>query len=477
MTGYVDTQSEQNTQLDSDTFALLHMEAGRTYRIDLEGASTDRGTLGDPKIGTTYYLDSNFMHNRIYHDLPNGTDSDSGELKNAQVTVMTDMTTTHYVGITSENGTTGTYRLTVQEILDDLGVWHTDWGAEEPGGFLQPNNQANGNLYGADATQRSGGQRDKDAFLFYLGSDKAPMGEDYVLVVSGLHASRLSVETFYDLSDLDAYIDNFSLDDDFIEFPDSGSGNPDPDVSDAEAGRLRSVAPRPVGTRVGSTGDEHRTTLFFSPGADDIGAYLAFVSGSDQPEGRETLGNYQIFLRRDVSRSEMDGENFNLDWLTQGYVRVGDAVTGTIDDGGGDLDTFATLLREGRTYLIEARGAATNHGTMPDPGLTLQVPHPTAPGSLNLACSAPSAAPGCSQFDNDSGEGLNAELAYSPGVTELHFITVYNSACTNDFNQCGDDKEGTYTLSVTDVTGIPRIVAEGGAGDLQPGLRRHLRRR
>ena len=243
----------------------------------MEGSSTGRGTLELPRLAEVRFYSSGGTFQSVSDSALSGT----GKFKNAQVTFTAEETATHFINVLGQGGTTGTYRLTVQEILDDLGVWHTDWGAEEPGGFLRPGEAANGNLYDADATQRSGGQRDKDAFLFYLGSDKAPLDTDYVLAVRGLDTPQLQVETFYDLSGLDAYIEKFSLADDFIEFPESGSGNPDPDVSDAEAGRLRSVVPRPVGKLLG-TSREGEFHLVFNPGAEDLGAYLDFAQKLDK---------------------------------------------------------------------------------------------------------------------------------------------------------------------------------------------------
>ena len=430
-----------------DAFAV-DLVSGRKYRFDLEGSPTGRGTLADPFIRNAFYFVG-----ATFVQTSDTNDNNSGIGLNARLEFTAEATATHYIVAAGGEETRGTYRLTVQEILDDLGVWHTDWGAEEPGGFLQPNNQANGNLYGADATQRSGGQRDKDAFLFYLGSDEAPLDTDYVLAVRGLDTPQLQVETFYDLSGLDAYIDNFSLDDDFIEFPESGSGSPDPDVSDAEAGRLRSVVPQPVGTLVETSG-EGEFHLVFNPGAEDLGAYLAVIKS----HRKDDTGNYQLHLRQDASVSEPDGEDFANDHRTKGYVRVGDPVTGHIGDHGANTDSFATLLEGGRTYRIEAKGSETGDGTLDDPAISNIENHwpdlvsPCGGSSLLerlLACS-----------DDDGGQGLNASVIFSPESTGLYYVVISNlkAVLNSDYSP---SQEGTYTLSVTDVTGIPRIVAPG----------------
>ena len=148
-----------------DVFAV-DLVRGRRYRIDLEGAATGRGSLANPSVRSVFYLVDFSAVNNV-----DGQDNDSGRGKNAQITFTAEATATHYIVAESSGESRGTYRLTVQEIVDDLGVWYTDWGAETLGGFLRPNQEATGNLYGAQIIERSGGQRDKDGFLFYLGSD------------------------------------------------------------------------------------------------------------------------------------------------------------------------------------------------------------------------------------------------------------------------------------------------------------------
>ncbi len=137
-----------------------------------------------------------------------------------------------------------------------------------------------------------------------------------------------------------------------------------------------------------------------------------------------------------------------------GYVRVGDPVTGNIGQQGTEDDVFATLLRAGRTYLIEAKGSETGDGTLEDPGIAnLSL---AKPGSLSdsfvLATEWP-----CPTIadcaDDDSGQGLNARLVYSPSQTNLFYIQVVNFKVINIDEPFGTSEEGTYTLSVTDVTG------------------------
>ena len=429
-----------------DTFAV-DLERGRKYRIDLEGTSTGRGSLADPVLRDVFY----FVGSSVQSPSAS-TDNDSGKGKNAQLTFTADATATHYIVIQNAGDSRGTYRLTVQEIVDDLGVWYTDWGAEELGGFLHPYHPGKGKLYNKWIIERNRGQRDVDGFLFYLGSDEAPLdNSDYILTVRGQKTPRLQVQTFYDLSNLDDYIAKFELDDDFIEFPTRKGVHPG-EGSDAELGRISPVAPRPVGTVLG-TSEEGEYHLVFNPGTEDIGAYLATISSHQKYD----TGRYDIALRRHASMSEPDGEDFGvLDWYTKGYVRVGDPVTGNIEDRGTESDVFATLLRAGRTYLIEAKGSETGDGTLEDPGIAgLSL---AKPGSLDRGYARATEFPcpiiaDCA--DDDGGTGLNARIVYSPSQTNLFYIQVSNAKAALTTDPADPSEEGTYTLSVTDVTGQP----------------------
>ena len=443
VTGYF---GRNETGRSGDAFAV-DLERGRKYRIDLEGSDTGRGSLADPRLENVFYL----VDTSVF-SAPIRFDDNSGKGKNAQITFTADATATHYIG-TGGLDSFGTYRLTVQEIVDDLGVWYTDWGAEELGGFLHPYHPGTGKLYNKWIIERNRGERDVDGFLFYLGSDDAPLdNSDYILTVRGQKTPRLQVQTFYDLSNLDDYIAKFGLDADFIEFPPREGVHPG-EGSDAEAGRISPVAPRPVGTVLG-TSQEGEYHLVFDPGTEDVGAYLATISSHQKYD----TGRYEIALRRHASMSEPEGGDFpKLDWYTKGYVRVGDPVTGNIGEQGVDTDVFATLLRAGRTYLIEAKGSETGHGSLADPAI-LQFAV-AKPGSLDAGFADATDFP-CSTItecgNDDGGTGLNARLVYSPSQTNLFYIQVANLKAAFSIDTTPDpSEEGTYTLSVTDVTGEP----------------------
>ena len=97
----------------------MDLEAGKTYRIDLEGEDTGRGTLTDP------VLDLKELGGGI-ENTP-ATDDNSGEGMNARITFTPDVTKTYYLvvqgkrdQITGQNAT-GTYRLRVREVIQPWG--------------------------------------------------------------------------------------------------------------------------------------------------------------------------------------------------------------------------------------------------------------------------------------------------------------------------------------------------------------------
>ncbi len=108
---------------DVDWFAVT-LEAGKTYRIDLEGSPTDAGTLGDPWLRGIHDADGVLIE---------GTDDDDGGVRNnSRLTFEADSDGTHYIAAGGYGtgtfylghgrgdygtGTTGTYGLSVEEAL------------------------------------------------------------------------------------------------------------------------------------------------------------------------------------------------------------------------------------------------------------------------------------------------------------------------------------------------------------------------
>ena len=97
---------------DTDWFAVT-FEAGRTYRIDLNGASSGAGTLRDPSLQGIYDAEGN--------QLADTWNDDGGPGYDSQVLVTAQTTGTYYVSAGAWTGGTGTYRLSVTDISDASG--------------------------------------------------------------------------------------------------------------------------------------------------------------------------------------------------------------------------------------------------------------------------------------------------------------------------------------------------------------------
>ena len=97
---------------DIDAFAV-DMVQGLNYRIDVEGVDTSQGTLADPELFGVYTVVSEGDFDRIGSHT---RDLDSGDGRNAQIafTLGTLASGAYYLLVTSQNDTTGTYRLSVR---------------------------------------------------------------------------------------------------------------------------------------------------------------------------------------------------------------------------------------------------------------------------------------------------------------------------------------------------------------------------
>ena len=93
---------------DRDWFAV-ELEAGKSYRFDLEGSRTDAGSLSDPYLYGLYDDDG---------DLISGTTNDNGGAGlNSRVGFTATEDATYYVSAGTIRSLTGTYLLSVEEVI------------------------------------------------------------------------------------------------------------------------------------------------------------------------------------------------------------------------------------------------------------------------------------------------------------------------------------------------------------------------
>ena len=142
--------------------------------------------------------------------------------------------------------------------------------------------------------------------------------------------------------------------------------------------------------------------------------------------------------RATPSVSEADGEDLPVDVSTTGRVAVDGSARSEIEVSG-DRDWFAVTLEANRTYRIDLEGALTGAGTLRDP--YLRGVH-DADGALIAGTT-----------DDDGGEGSNSRVKFTAAEAGTYYVAA---------GADNDNREGTYTLSVTDVTdGVPDDFAAG----------------
>ena len=131
-----------------------------------------------------------------------------------------------------------------------------------------------------------------------------------------------------------------------------------------------------------------------------------------------------------ASVSEPSGGDLPSVTTTTGVIVIGDTVTGNVGSTT-DQDWYGVDLVEGRTYRFDLRGVSSGGGTLTDPFLM---------GLFNS---------GGTHFSgtnaHDGGTGLDSRLVHTATYTGRHIVSAAGS---------GDPGygEGTYSLSVTDVT-------------------------
>ena len=96
---------------DKDWFAVT-LEGGTLYRVSLQGSSRGAGTLRDPYLDGIYDSDGNLI--------PGTANNDGGRRRDSSVSFEPDSDGTYYIAARSNfSWLTGTYRLSVREVVDD----------------------------------------------------------------------------------------------------------------------------------------------------------------------------------------------------------------------------------------------------------------------------------------------------------------------------------------------------------------------
>ena len=383
---------------DTDWFAVT-LEAGKSYRIDLEGESSEAGTLPDPHLLG--------LHDAGGTLIAGTANDDGGEEFNSRLTYAATQGGTYYIEAGAAEGTrpTGTYQVSVTEVTDDSG--------------------ASGDTEGAVAPPPDEGAED-GAVTKDFSSDTATTGavtDDFMPDTTTTGAVAVGGQATGEIeaaADVDWFAvaleagKSYRID---LEGLPSGAGT----LGNPILHGLYDAA----GTLIAGTGDNNS-----GDGANARLTYTATASGTHYLAAggvREHVGTYRVSV-------EVVTDDFTADTATTGAVTVGEQATGEIE-AVADVDWFAVALEAGKTYRIDLEGKDSGAGTLRNPILH----------GLYDAAGTLIAGTG----DNNGGDGANARLTYTATTSGTHYLAA------------GGVREhaGNYRVSVTEMTddgGAPR---------------------
>ena len=348
---------------DRDWYAVA-LEEGKTYRIDLEGTPTDKGTLEEP------YLRGVYDTNGVLID--GTTDDDGGWINNSRVYFTAPANGTYYVSASSAHdnyvvgqkfgGAAGTYTLSVTELSSDVAA-DTDTTAT-----LTVGSTISGEIeFGGDS----------DWFAVTLEE-----GKTYRFDLEG-------------------------------RWPGGGASSKGSLTHPHLRGIYDASGVLIDGTADENSGGYNSSQVYFT--ADASGTY--YVSASEHYG--DGTGTYVLTVR------ELE-DDFFANTSTTATVAVGGTATGEIEFTG-DRDWFAVTLEAGKTYQINLAGWTTDKGTLPDP--YLRGIH-DATGALIADTT-----------DDDGGSQKNSRVEFTAVTSGTYYVAA----------GAFDDLTGSYTLTVEEV--------------------------
>ena len=494
------------SQRDHDWFAVT-LEAGKTYRIDVKGASTEDDTLWNPILVGVYDASGGFI---------GGTGDDNGGTGLNSLKVFTpEADGTYYVAVRTHGTATGTYTVAVDEVpADDFAASVLTTGTVAVGG------SATGEI-GPEINS----QRDHDWFAVTLEA-----GKTYRIDVKGLFTGDGTLgypvlDGVYDATG--GYIDGtFDYD--------SGVGGNSLKLFTPEAGGTYYVAVREhhhrtgtytvaveevptvaveevpddfsgsvwttgtvavggsatgeIGSAAGSRHDHDwfavtleagKTYRIDVKGADTgdgtlldpvlVGVYDAsggLIGGTGDDDGGtgrnslkvfapEAAGTYYVAARAHGANTgtytvavEEVPDDYSASVATTSTVAVGGSATGeiTLTAGPRDHDWFAVTLEAGKTYRIDVKGASTGDGTLANP--ILVGVYDASGGFVG------------GTGDDDGGTGRNSLKAFTPEAAGTYYVAARaHGAATGTYTVAVEEVPDDYSASVA-TTGT---VAVGGS--------------
>ena len=462
---------EIETTDDSDAYAV-ELVAGRTYRIDLEGAATGKGTLADPFL--------RWLRDSSGNGLRGTRDNDGGEGLNPRQVFTPQWSGTYYITASGQGDSVGTYTLTVTDTSQQQVVQGAPAFGQESYAFTLAEN-ADGALFGIAVGSVSAADPEGAAVTYSLeagdpdglfmidaatglvvylgtGEDYESGTTSYELTVrasdGGLHSDVTVTVNVTDVEE-HAVLEQTANEAPAFAYASYAFGlpeNADGSTTRVSLGTVSATDPEGVSVDYSIVGgnasglfeiDAASGELFYVGAGEDYEAgtvqFDLTIRASDGALSADAAVSVAI---ADVpeqtivapvdpetlqSVSEPYGEDLPTDTSTIGRVAVGGVATGNIGRSG-DRDGFAVELVAGRTYIIDLRGTETDDGTLSDPYLRA-IKGPDGRGIAGLS-------------DDDGGEGYNSRLNFTPTESGTHYI-IAGAYYT---------RQGTYELEVGDVS-------------------------
>ena len=449
---------------DRDWFAV-DLEAGHTYRFDLEGQPTEAGTLADPYLSGIHDSNGDFIE---------GTGNNNGGTgKNARVEFTPTESGTYYASAYAYQEFVGTYKLSVTDLTKD--------------DFTADTSTTGTVAVGGSATGRINSAGDKDWFAVELVAgttyrfdlEGSPSGDGTLAdpYLRGIHDSngdriahttnddggtgfnsRVSITasesgTHYVSAGANGngtgtYRLSVTADDDY---PDHASTTGTVAVGGSATGEIDYVDDRDWFAVELEAGRVYRFDLEgYSSGDDALsdpylrgihasnGAVIAGTVDDDGGAGKNSQvtfaptanGTYHVSAGAHGNAtgayklSVTLADDCTADTGTAGAVAVGGSATGRIDRPG-DRDWFEVELEAGTTYRFDLEGQPTGDGTLTDPYLkgVYDSDGDFIEGTEN----------------NNGGTGKNARVEFTPTESGTYYVSAYAYQAY----------VGTYTLSVT----------------------------
>ena len=466
---------------DRDWFAV-ELEAGKRYRIDLEGYDTGAGTLSDP------YLRG--IHDADGDRLAGTTNDDDGAGSNSRVYFTVDETGTYYVAAGGYANEKGTYTLSVTEYRDDFDAGTGTTGTVVVGGSTTGEIESPGDRDWFAVTLDAGRtyRIDLEGFFTAAGTLSVPdmqgiydaNGVLIVDITDGSEGAGYNSRVYFTAEEDATYyvaaggygrvVGTYTL-----SVTDTTDGDPD----DFEAGTGTSGAVEVDGSATGDIeifGDrdwfavtleaggiyrikldfENRFATLYEPyvrGIHDANGIL--IDGTEDNKGGTGYATSRVYFTAEEAGAYYVAVGSDSDWEgaytlsvteipddfaagtdTAGAVEVGGSETGEIEYYD-DRDWFAVTLEAGRTYRIDLEGSWTGGGTLYNS--YLRGIH-DANGVL-LADTT----------DNNGGAVYNSRVTFTPEEDAVYYVAAGGYVSSYSGYQAG-----TYTLFVTDVTdGVP----------------------